>query len=313
MLKRFLSIVALCGMLVPGAALADYPERPITFLVPHAAGGGSDATARSLIPYMEKYLGGSIAVVNRPGASGSVAYTELVNAEPDGYTLAMVNFPDAVSAPITKDVAFDFSSFAYIGAINNEPSVIGVLASSPFHTFDDLLAKAKDSDVKMGVPGVGNVHDLAVVKLANRTGADFDGVPFNGGGPTRNALLGGHVESAMLSYSAMSRAGEKVRILGVFDKDPIGSIPTMASLGVNATNHVYRNFAAPKDIPADVLAKLRSAFDQAISDPEFLATAEKQKIAVVPASGAEVTEIAEGLDKELRELWAKSPWLEQTN
>ncbi len=157
MLIKRLFFLILAIMCVSAADVrADYPERPITFIVPYSVGGGTDGTARSLIPYLEKYLGdgAKIAVVNKPGAGGSVGWSEMAAAKPDGYTIGMVNLPDAVTGPMLKELPYSTESFVYIGGINKEPSVVLVRADSPIKTFDDFVkaAKEKNGAMTVGVP-----------------------------------------------------------------------------------------------------------------------------------------------------------------
>jgi tripartite-type tricarboxylate transporter receptor subunit TctC len=317
MLKKISLIAVLATIAASGIARADYPERAITFIVPYGVGGGSDRTARALIPYLEKYLGEGtkIAVVNKPGAGGSVAWAGMATAKPDGYTIGMVNLPDAVTGPmLNPDVGYKVDSFVYIGAINKEPTTITVKADSPIKDLAGFIAaaKAKPGKVTVGVPSLSNVHSVGATKFAAEVGIEINKIPLKGGGPTMNALLGGHIESAALSVGAASKKKDKVRILVQMatERAPTApNVPTTVELGYKSTNYVIRSFAAPKGTPAAVLTKLRGAFKKAMDDAAFRKAAAKQRIAVVYMSGEELVATADELDKSLSKLWKTNPWM----
>jgi tripartite-type tricarboxylate transporter receptor subunit TctC len=317
MLKKILLGLACIAALGVTSARADYPERAIQFFVPFAVGGGSDRTARVLIPYLEKYLGdgAKIAVVNKPGAGGNIAYSELASTAADGYTIAMVNLPDAVTGPmLNKSLPYDSQSFIYIGGINKEATTISVQAKDNIKNFDDYVKAAKDKDGKMtvGVPAIGSVHSVGVTKLLAAMDFKINKIPLGGGGPTRNALLGGHIDSAALSVSAAAKKAKNLTILMLMGDERsaiVPNVPTTRELGIDVTNYVIRTFAAPKGTPPEVLSTLRSAFEKAIKDPAFLADAKKQKVAVSYSTGDELEAIATALDAELRALWETHPWM----
>lgn len=316
-LKKISLIALAMSAFVAGVAHADYPERAITFVVPYAVGGGSDRTARALIPYLEKYLGdgAKIAVVNKPGAGGSVAWAGMATAKPDGYTIGMVNLPDAVTGPmLNPDVGYKVDSFVYIGAINKEPTTITVNADSPIKDLAGFIAaaKAKPGKVTVGMPSLSNVHSVGATKFAAEVGIDINKIPLKGGGPTMNALLGGHIESAALSVGAVSKKKDKVRILVQMAKERAATapnVPTTVELGYKSTNYVIRSFAAPKGTPTPVLAKLRAAFKEAMDDAAFQKAAAKQRIAVDYIPGDELVATAAELDTSLSALWKTNPWM----
>jgi len=317
MFKKISLISFLVIVAASGVARAEYPERAITFIVPYAVGGGSDRTARAIIPYLEKYLGGGakIAVVNKPGAGGSVAWAGMATAKADGYTIGMVNLPDAVTGPmLNPDVGYKVDSFVYIGAINKEPTTITVKADSPIKDLAGFIAaaKAKPGKVTVGLPSLSNVHSVGATKFAAEVGIEINKIPLKGGGPTMNGLLGGHIESAALSVGAVSKKKDKVRVLVQMAKErapTAPNVPTTVELGYKSTNYVIRSFAAPKGTPNTVLAKLRGAFKKAMEDAVFRKAAAKQRIAVVYMSGEELVATADDLDKSLSQLWKSNPWM----
>lgn len=317
MLKKITLMTAIALTLSATAARADYPDRAITFVVPFSVGGGSDRTARTLIPYLEKYLGAGakIAVVNKPGAGGNIAYNSMSAANADGYTIGMVNLPDAVTGPmVTENVGYSIDNFEFIGAINKEPSTITVKADSPIKDFAGFVAAAmeKKGAMTLGVPSLGNVHSVGTTKLSAELGIAVVKIPLKGGGPTMNALLGGHIDSASVSVSAAAKQKDAVRILVQMadERAPTApDVPTTTELGYKATSYVIRTFAAPRGTPLDVLAKLRTAFKAAMEDAEFQAAAKKQRIDLTYVSGEELLKTAEELDSSLSALWKSNPWI----
>lgn len=315
----FRCLTLMSTMLVAGAmtaTAADYPARAITMIVPFAAGGGSDATARLVVPFLEKYLpGAKIAVLNKPGAGGSIAYTEIVAAPADGYTLGMINFPDVVTGPITSSVNYAVEDFDYLGAINREPTTISVLASSPYQNLKDFLATAKEKggSMSVAVPSLGNVHSIGLQLLSQDTGIKFNKIPFAGGGPARNALLGGHVDAAALSMGAASRKSGEIRILAQLSRERIETgkdVPTvLEETGIDVENNVVRTLAVKKGTPKDIVDQLRAAFKKAISDPELIAQAEKSSTALNYIDGDQLSQISNRLKERLTKLWETDPWM----
>lgn len=321
MTKIVTLLTILLGLVQITPAQAEYPERAITFIVPFSVGGGSDQTARALIPFLEKHLGNGakIAVVNKPGAGGSVAYAEMAGTKPDGYTIGMVNLPDAVTGPmLNANVGYTTSSFNYIGGINKEPSTITVKADSPVKTLEEFitLARAKAGGLTVGVPSLSNVHSVGMTEFATEAGLEVNKIPLNGGGPTMNALLGGHIDSASVSVGAAMKKKDKIRVIAQMSDEraeTAPNVPTTVELGYKTTSYVIRSFAAPSGTPAPVMEKLRAAFRLAMDDPEFQATAKKQRIALTFVPGDKLVETAAELDTRLSKLWKTNPWMSKGN
>jgi len=318
MFKRtFLGALA---VLVSGVlpAQADYPERPITLVVPYSAGGGTDRTARMLVPFLERHLGegASVVVVNRPGAGGAIGWTELAAAAPDGYTIGMVNFPDAVTAPITNDVSFTPASFEYLGTINREPTTLSVPEDSTHQNLEELIAaaKANPGQITAAVPGLRNVHNIGLSILGADAGLKFNPIPFDGGGEARSAVLGGHVDVAALSMGAVA-GRDGLRILGQMSgerADTGTGIPTFQeAIGVPIENFVTRSFGMPAGVPDEARTALAEAFSAAMADPELIEEAKSQRIDLTFLTGDELNEIVERLDTRLRALWESDPWMEK--
>jgi len=219
MLNKFTAVAA--ALLVTSApALAEWPEKSINLIVAYGAGGGTDVTARTLQQPLEKELGQSVVVVNRPGAGGEVGHAAIAGADKDGYTIGILNLPPMLTIPITRDAAFKADDIIPVAGLVRDPSAISVPASSPFNTLEDLVAYAKENPgaVTIGTTGVGTDDHLAMRYFAKAAGVEFTHVPFASAGAARTALMGGHVAAAALNLGeAMPNAqAGKVKILAQF-------------------------------------------------------------------------------------------------
>ena len=133
---------AIAGAMIlsAGAALAEYPEKPIEVIVGYSAGGGTDVMARTAAPFIEKYLGegASLVVKNMPGASGQIGVTEAANADPDGYTLGTFNLPGMMARTIDREADYDRDSFTYLANVVNDPNVIVKLDGTRVRTAEEV-------------------------------------------------------------------------------------------------------------------------------------------------------------------------------
>ena len=211
---------AIAGAMIlsAGAALAEYPEKPIEVIVGYSAGGGTDVMARTAAPFIEKYLGdgASLVVKNMPGASGQIGVTEAANAEPDGYTLGTFNLPGMMARTIDREAGYDRDSFTYLANVVNDPNVIVTSKASGLDTLDKLLeeAKANPLAITVGMSSLGGDDHFALIKLEQATGTEFTIVPFKGSAPARTALLGGHVAMGILNISEVAEFQDQLNVLG---------------------------------------------------------------------------------------------------
>ena len=198
-----LKTILATGLLLAGslvAAHAEYPDRPITLIVPWGAGGGTDATGRILANLMEKQLGQPINVVNRTGGGSVIGHTEIAQAKPDGYTLGIITtelsmFHWIGTSPLT------YQDYTLIGLYNADPSAVVVQASSPYKTMEDLAKaiKEKASALRAGGANQGGLNHLAYVSLVNELGGDRAfWVPTEGAAPALQLLASGAINVAVV-------------------------------------------------------------------------------------------------------------------
>ncbi|WP_010142376.1 Bug family tripartite tricarboxylate transporter substrate binding protein [Oceanicola sp. S124] len=308
---------ALAGALIlsAGAALAEYPEKPIEVIVGYSAGGGTDVMARTAAPFIEKYLGdgASIVVKNMPGASGQIGVTEAANADPDGYTLGTFNLPGMMARTIDREADYDRDSFSYLANVVNDPNVIVTSKSSGLDTLDALLAEAKANPgaITVGMSSLGGDDHFALIKLQNATETEFTIVPFKGSAPARTALLGGHVAMGILNISEVAEFQDQLNVLGVATNERsqfAPELPTFKEQGLELVNGSMRGFIAPAGLPEDVQAKLIDAFTQMASDQEFLDAMAATANPVEVVAGEEFRQLTSDLYDLAKGVWDTTPW-----
>lgn len=314
--KRFaraaLSVAALCATMPAWA----WPDQPIELIVGFAPGGGTDITARSLAVFLEKELGTTVVVQNKPGASSAIALSYVARAKPDGYTLAMTNMPGLVSLPIERKAGFATTDFTYLANLVRDPSAFSVASNSPYQSLEALIAdaKAKPGTISYGSTGVGTDDHLALVLFQSLTGTKLNHVPYNGAGPLRTAVLGGHTVIGGLNLGeVMPYHGKNMRVLAQASekRSPLGpDVPTFKELGVDLVFASERGIVAPKGLPEEVATKLREALGKVAANPEFQAKMKQQFTEMDYLDGPQWQERLKGDDVRLREIWANTPWVE---
>ncbi len=310
--RAALSIAGLCAA-VPAWA---WPDRPIELVVGFAPGGGTDLTARALAVFLEKELGATVVVQNKPGASSAIALAYVARAKPDGYTLAMTNMPGLVSLPIERKPGFGGDDFTYLANLVRDPSAFSVASDSPYQTLDALIAAAREKpgSISYGSTGVGTDDHLALVLFQAATGTRLNHVPYNGAGPLRSAVLGGHTVIGGLNLGeVMPYHGKNMRVLAQASekRSALGpDVPTFKEQGVDLVFASERGIVAPKGLPAEVSDKLRKALGKVAADPAFQAQMKQQFTEMDYLDGPQWQERLKGDDARLRQIWAQTPWVE---
>lgn len=275
------SFLTACLLATGAASAQNYPNRPITLLVPFPPGGATDAIARILQNPMQNALGQTIVIENVGGAGGMIAAARTARAQPDGYTILIHQVALAAGMSLYKNLNFDAAKdFATIGLVNTAASTLAAPASLPPNDFKELLSWTKKSDhvVRIGHAGVGSYSHLAGVLVAQELGFKATQVPYRGAGPALIDLLSGQVE---LSSIAAIVAGPLVKsgklkayaIIGRKRFSGLPDLPTMGELGYKKLNiDFWHMLLAPAGTPRPVIDRLNSALRAALADPKVKKT-----------------------------------------
>ena len=274
--------IILAGLLavaasLPLAAAAQYPERPVTMLTGYPAGGLVDVVARLLADQMKPKFPRGLVVQIKPGAAGSVAVTELVRAQPDGYTFILTPHSALVIAPQLQDLAYktpdDYQPF--INVVSYYP-MIAVRTESQYKTAQDLVAdaKAKPGQIRVGSPGEGTSSHLNLEEFMRLAGIKMIHAPYQGWAHSSVAVLGGHIDAVVAQPGELKGQvdGKRMRVLVNFmpQRHPVfPEVPTAKELGWDVANGVWYLLMVPKGTPAPVVKYLHDAAKEAIEDPKF--------------------------------------------
>ncbi len=273
------SSAAVLSVAMTTSVLADYPERPITLIVPWGAGGGTDATGRMIGTLMEKELGTPVNVVNRTGGSGVVGHSAIANASPDGYTLGVITVETGMMhwAGLTELTGKDYTPIALY---NYDAAGFMVSADSPWTSAKDAIdaIKANPGEHKGSGTGQGGIWHLALAGMLNTAGISPDAapwVPSKGAAPGLQELASGGVDivtSSIVEAGALIDAG-KVKALAVMDTERNGAfadVPTLKeSTDIDWQLAAWRGLAGPKGLPDDVTDTLTAAFEKVWNSAEF--------------------------------------------
>ena len=271
-----LVLIVLLALAAPAAAGA-FPDRPITMVVPYAAGGSSDILARLLGERMARTLGQPIVVDDRAGAGSRIGIEIVAHAAPDGYTLLLADMPHTIVPAIQKGVRYDpVQDFTPIGLIGTASMVFFVHPAVPAATMQDFvaLAKADPGRITVASGGIGSTTHLTAELFQVRTGAKLLHVPFRGAGPALTDLMAGHVQSGFTTLATASAALESgaVRALAIAGERRLAShpaIPTLREAGMDLVVEHWWGVLAPAGLPPPVAARLTAALRAVLDTAEF--------------------------------------------
>lgn len=281
---------------VCSAWAADYPAKPITFVVPYSAGGSSDTLVRGMQPFLEKAMGATIVPKNITGGGGAVGMSEaLFSSKADGYTVTLPS--NAVfGLEGLGNVPWKHSDFDTVARVITEDYSITVRADAPWKTLDEFIeyVKANPGKVKMGFSGFGSSTHIVAAAFGQKFGLEFSFVPYKGGSKTVAATMGGHID-ANTHHPAETKAGVdagKLRVLATMGpkrSNLYPDVPTMKELGHEWVVSQWRGIAMPKGVPEDVKKAWADALQQVCDNPEFQKfITERMGGTVAPLFGADL-------------------------
>src|SRR5215475_15529702 len=267
-------IVAMLASLGPASAQSNFPTKPVHIFVPYAAGGAVDILARTLSDVVSRQWGETVVVENRPGAGGVVASQALASAPPDGYTLIVVASGHATNPFLYSKLPYDtFKDFSPISLLASSPNILLVRADSPYKTLADVLAaaKAKPGGLSFAHAGNGTSTHLAGELLKSLAKVDIAAIPYKGGAPAINDLLGGQIPLSFNNgpESVGQIAAGTVRALAVTTAQRAPFLPDVPSMGETVPGYdteVWWGVLGPAGMPGDVVAKLSRDFVDALNN-----------------------------------------------
>ena len=278
-----LATLVLLALAVPAVA-QQYPARPVEFVIPFAPGGPTDTAIRIIQPQLAANLGAAVVLVNKPGGGGAVGMDGVAKARPDGYTLAATVRSTLTILPATQpDVTYKIADFAVIGSYAIDSGVILVKAGAPWKTLEAFVeyARKNPGTVTYGSAGLGTNSYFNMELHQQAYDLTLSHVPFNGSGPVKNAILGGHVPIGAAALSAVLsviRSGDIVALATSASKrvPAIPGTPTMTEKGQpDASLSTWMELYAPARTPKAIVDRLAAALEKTMKDPAVIAAIDK--------------------------------------
>lgn len=302
-------VLAACGKSgTEQAKKPNFPAKTIDLIIPFPAGGGTDLGARVLKPYLEKELGVTVNVVNKPGAEGWVGWAELAKAKPDGYTIGYVNSPTLVvhSLDPNKKRPEKLSSYTMLANHVTDANVIVIRKNETrFKDVKSLIEYAKTHELTTGANGVGSDDHLAILKINKAYGTKLRPIQFKGAPESQAAIMGSHIDILVANASELvqtHRTGELkvVTIMTEKRSDSYPDVPTLSEIGpAKIINASSRAIGGPAGLDPQVQEVLGKALDKAINNPEHKEKLAKMGLAVDYRAGVEYTNLLKALEKDV--------------
>jgi tripartite-type tricarboxylate transporter receptor subunit TctC len=264
---------AICAAAGAASAQSSFPSKAVRILVPYPAGGGVDVLTRTLGDVVSKQWGQSVVVENRPGAGGVIASQAVATSPPDGYTLIMVASGHATNPYLYSKIPYDtFKDFTAISLLASSPNILLVRADSPFKTVADVIAaaKAKPGSLSFAHAGTGTSTHLAGELLKNLAKIDLNAIPYKGGAPAINDLLGGQIplsfNNGPESVGQLQAGTLRALAVTTADRAPfLPNVPSMSEAVPGYDTGVWWGLLGPGGMPPEVLAKLSRDFVAALN------------------------------------------------
>ena len=288
------SVLLFSGMGYSQEDISKYPSRPITYIVPISPGTGTDLSVRLMAKELEKYVGQTIVVVNKPGAALTIGTAAVASAKPDGYTIGFSGGPPLFFTPLLEKVPYhplkDLRMVTQFGGFNFGVIVKG---DSPFKSFKDLVDYARQNPKKLtyGTTGTNSMPHITMERIAKQENVQITHIPFKGTPESQTALLGGHILAAAGDFgSSLVESGETrvVLLLKEEKSAEYPQIPIMKDLGYDLPYPMFIGVITAKAVPDAIVAKLDDAFSKAMKEPGFIKGMKELRLPVMYRSGKEL-------------------------
>jgi len=276
------TLLTLALSAIAGTALAAYPEKPVTMVVPFAAGGPTDKVARDLAEVLRKNLNNQVVVIeNVGGAGGTLGASKVAKAAPDGYTLLLHHIGMATSPGLYRNLSYKtLDDFEYLGMVNDVPMTLIGRPTLPAKNYTELVAwlESNKGKINLANAGLGAASHLCGLLFQQSLKIDMTTVPYKGTAPAMNDLLGGQVDIMcdQTTNTTGQIAAGAVKAFAVSTLKPLSTpalakLPTLDSQGLKGFNvSIWHGLYAPKGTPKAILDQINTALRAALKDPEFI-------------------------------------------
>jgi tripartite-type tricarboxylate transporter receptor subunit TctC len=311
-MSRLFALAAL--LLVSSSCLpaaAAYPDRPIRIVVPFAPGGGTDVVARTLAQEMARDLGASIVIENKPGAGTIIGTQAVATSDPDGYTLLMGTFANAVNPSLKAKLPYDpHRDFAAVALIARSFNIVVVNPKSPYRSIADLIAAAKAEPEKLsyGTYGTGTSAHLAGELFKNLARVNLTTVPYKGAAPAITDLIGGQIQvmfTTVASAAALIQGGQlrALAVTSVQRSPAFPDVPTVAEAGVPGYSaESWYGLFAPARTPPEVIARLNKSAAIAVQSEAFRKLGVNEGLVMVASPPEELDRYFRGEEERWRKV-----------
>jgi len=260
----------------------EYPSRSIDYIIPFNPGGQSDITALYQKDGLMETLGVNIIIKYQPGAGGAVAWSNLVKAKTDGYTICGNNIPHIIIQPLVRENAgYQTEQLEPVYMFETTPIGLAVLKESNFQTLEQFIeyAKTHPEEITIGGSGTHSGHHLALLQLQKLTGTKFTYIPSTGAAPSVANFLGGHTAALFANSNDLVQHIDKIRILAMGTEKRfmphLPDVPTFKELGINMTAGIDRGVCVPPGTPENLIRILEEAFDKVCNSETFVSKMEE--------------------------------------
>ena len=288
-------LIALATTTLASVALAEYPEKPVTIVVPFAAGGPTDKVARDMGDVLRKQLNQPVIIENVGGAGGTLGAAKVAKASPDGYTVLLHHIGMATSPALYRKLPYDtLNDFEYVGMVNEVPMTLVGRSTLPANNMPELMRwlEANKGKINLANAGLGAASHLCGLLFQQSVKIDMTTVPYKGTAPAMTDLLGGQVDLMcdQTTNTTQQIEGGKIKAFAVttpkrLTTPALAKLPTLDESGLKGFNvSIWHGLYAPKGTPKPVVDKLNAALRAALKDPEFIKREEALGAVVVTDS-----------------------------
>ncbi len=313
-MRKVFAFILATLLVVPSVAMAEFPEKPITVIVPSKAGGSTDTTARIFINAAQKYWPDANFVVKAvPGSGGQKGFEEIARAKADGHTIGMVFTTQLVAHVVAKRARYTLDSFHFMGNTVDDPVLVVVPAESPIKDLKAFVEAAKAKQLTVAVNGIGSDDFIAAKDFESKSGVSFNLLPTKGSTEQKALILGNHCDAAFMNLSQMyaSHQSGKARVLGLLTTERnalLQDVPTAIEQGIAVEMTATRGFVTPAKVPAEIRAKFDDLLAKVNADEQYIADCKKNNFSRLPMPGPDYLKYLQGLQKQTQVFYDANPW-----